>query len=215
MEIKRKNLGYLFVKRLFDIIMSLIGCILLIPIALFVKLGYIFTGDFRPILYSQFRIGRNGKLFKIYKFRSMIWNAEDELERLMRRRPRLREEYEKNKKLSNDPRVTKVGKFIRHYSIDETPQFLNVLLGHMSVIGNRPYLVREKKEMGKYYQSIIRMRPGITGFWQVYGHNDVSFKGRLELESTYADIASLRIDAGIFCRTVAVFLGLGRKTENK
>lgn len=198
---------YFCVKRLFDIIASLVGIILLIPITVFVKVAYICTGDHYSIFYAQPRIGKNGRVFKIIKFRSMIPNAEQELVEIMAKDEKLAKEYRENKKLVDDPRITKVGKIIRRWSIDEMPQFLNVFWGSMSMIGNRPYLLGEKKEMGKYYKQIVKIKPGITGLWQISGHNDVSFKSRLELEATYADLACFSLDAHIFWRTVRAMLG--------
>ena len=201
---------YFFVKRLFDIVFSLLGIILLIPIGIIVKIAYVCSGDRYSILYAQPRIGKNGKVFKIIKFRSMVPDAEQILIELMKDDKKIAKEYSENKKLVNDPRITKVGKIIRRWSIDEMPQFLNVFWGSMSLIGNRPYLLSEKKEMGKYYKQIVKTRPGITGLWQISGHNEVSFKSRLELEATYADLACFSLDAHIFWRTVrAVFGGNG------
>ncbi|MBR0415689.1 sugar transferase [Candidatus Saccharibacteria bacterium] len=189
---------------------SLLGIILLIPIGIIVKIAYVCSGDRYSILYAQPRIGKNGKVFKIIKFRSMVPDAEQILIELMKDDKKIAKEYSENKKLVNDPRITKVGKIIRRWSIDEMPQFLNVFWGSMSLIGNRPYLLSEKKEMGKYYKQIVKTRPGITGLWQISGHNEVSFKSRLELEATYADLACFSLDAHIFWRTVrAVFGGNG------
>lgn len=115
----------------------------------------------------------------------MVWNAEKELQKLMKTDKKIREEYTKYKKLANDPRITKVGKIIRRYSIDEAPQFLNILIGNMSLIGNRPYLLTEKPFMDKYYKKIITTKPGITGLWQVSSHNQMLFEERLRLESAY------------------------------
>lgn len=201
---------YFFVKRVFDIIASLIGIIFLIPIMAIVKIAYLCTGDTYHILYTQPRIGKDGKVFRIVKFRSMVPDAEQELVELMKTDKKIEKEYTENKKLVNDPRITKVGKIIRRWSIDEMPQFLNVFWGSMSMIGNRPYLLGEKKEMGKYYQKIVKIKPGITGLWQISGHNDVSFKSRLELEATYADLACFSLDVHILWRTArAVFGGNG------
>ena len=198
---------YLFTKRLFDIICGLIGIVLLIPLVIIIKIAYMCHGDFHSIFYSQKRIGKNGKEFKIYKFRSMVVNAENELKKLLEENEEFRKEYKENKKLRKDPRVTPVGKIIRKTSIDEMPQFLNVLLGNMSVIGNRPYLPREKEEMGSYFDEIVSLKPGITGYWQVSGHNDTNFKQRLELEREYAKIASLGLDTKIFFKTFGVMMG--------
>ena len=205
-----KRTLYFAIKRVFDIICGIVGIILLLPIAIFVKIGYVCTGDFRSIFFTQDRIGKNGKLFSFYKFRTMIPNADEVLFEILEKDSKLKKEYEENRKLKNDPRITKFGKFVRRYSLDEFPQFINVFLGNMSLIGNRPYLPREKEAMGKYYHDIIKTKPGITGLWQVSGRNDVSFKKRLELEQEYSNMNSFRMDLKILLHTIkAVFKGDG------
>ena len=174
-----------FLKRLIDIFAGIVGVISLIPLMLYVKYKYIKSGDHDNIIFSQNRIGKNGKLIKIYKFRSMIPNAEAELERLMKEDPKIREEYLTNKKLKDDPRITSVGHFLRKTSLDEWPQFVNVLKGEMSFIGPRPYLPREKEDMGQYYDSIIKLKPGVTGMWQANGRSDVEFSYRCKLDDYY------------------------------
>ncbi|MBR3365944.1 sugar transferase [Candidatus Saccharibacteria bacterium] len=197
---------YRFIKRLFDIICGLIGLVFLIPITIIVKIAYMCTGDFHRVFFLQERIGKNGKLFKIIKYRTMVVDAEDELVRLMEKNPKIKIEYENNKKITNDPRITKAGRIVRRFSIDEMPQFLNVLIGQMSIVGNRPYLPGEKRDMGKYFDSVVKTKPGITGLWQVSGHNEVPFKSRVELEATYSDIAGFSTDIKIIIRTFkAVF----------
>lgn len=199
---------YRFFKRLFDIIFGLVGLVFLIPITVVVKIAYMCTGDFHRIFFRQERIGRNGKLFKIIKYRTMVVDAEDQLEKILKKNSKIRAEYEANKKIKDDPRVTKAGRFVRKFSLDELPQFLNVLVGQMSVVGNRPYLPREKKEMGKYFDAIVKTKPGITGLWQVSGHNEVPFKSRVELEATYSTIAGFGTDLRIIFRTFKAVLGL-------
>ena len=203
---KFKRVIYLSIKRLFDILVSMIGLILLIPIAIIVKIAYMATGDFTSILFTQDRIGKNGKLFKFYKFRSMVPNADEILFKALAEDEKLREEYSMNKKIKNDPRITKVGKMIRKLSIDELPQMINIFLGDMSLIGNRPYLPREKNDMGIFYDDIIKTKPGLTGWWQVSGRNDVSFKKRLQLEQFYSNHSGFRIDIKIFFKTFKVVL---------
>lgn len=198
---------YLFVKRFFDILCSIIGVIVLIPITIIIKLCYVLSGDFAPVIFTHNRIGKNGKEFKFYKFRSMVPNADEILEELLKNDKAIAEEYKKNKKLKDDPRITKIGKIIRKASIDELPQLLNVLKGDMSLVGNRPYLPREKKDMGKYYDDIIKTKPGITGYWQVSGRSDVSFKARLKLEQCYSNNCGLLMDIKILFKTVGVVLG--------
>ena len=200
------NLGYKIFKRLFDIAVSLIGLLLLIPLTIIIKIAYMLSGDFTKVIFTQDRIGLNGKHFKFYKFRSMVPNADEALKKLLAENEDLRKEYELNKKLKNDPRITKIGKLIRKCSIDEIPQFLNILKGDMSLIGNRPYLLREKEDMGNYYNDILKTKPGLTGYWQVSGRSDTTFEERLILEKYYSNHNSLRLDIKIFFKTFSVVL---------
>lgn len=201
---------YFGVKRMFDLVCSLVGILFLIPLTILVKICYMCSGDFHSILYSQDRIGKNGKIFRLHKFRTMVVNADEILDELLKKNPDMAREYKLNKKLKNDPRITRFGKFLRKFSLDEFPQFINVFLGEMSLIGNRPYLPREKKDMGKYYADIVKTKPGITGLWQVSGRSDLSFKRRLELESKYSNSISIRMDIKILLNTfLAVFKGEG------
>lgn len=199
-----KTYLYLFIKRVFDIVVSLIGCMLLIPVIVIVKIASVINKDYDSIIYTQKRIGKNGKEFKLYKFRSMVVDADTELEKILRKNKKLRKEYMKNRKLKNDPRITKVGKIIRKTSIDELPQMINVLKGDMSMIGNRPYLPREMAAMGDYYDVIVRTKPGLTGYWQVSGRSEVSFDYRLKLEKYYSENYGLKMDFKIFIRTIKV-----------
>lgn len=197
---------YFGIKRVFDICISLIGMIFLIPCIVFVKIAYMLTGDFHTIFYTQKRIGKNGKEFKFFKFRSMLVNSEHILTKTLEEDPEAREEYRKTKKLKNDPRITKVGKLIRKTSIDELPQLINIFIGNMSLIGNRPYLPREKEDMGIYYNSIVKTKPGLTGYWQVNGRSATTFEKRLELESYYSNHCSLKLDIKIFFKTFTTVL---------
>ena len=197
---------YLAIKRLFDIVIALIGLVFLLPVALFVKIAYMCTGDFKSIFFTQNRIGKNGKEFKFFKFRSMIKDADKVLFQLMEQDPKIKEEYTINKKLANDPRITKVGRFLRKSSLDELPQVFNILLGHMSIIGNRPYLPREKVDMGEYFNDILKTKPGLTGYWQVSGRSNTTFEARLVLEKYYSDHCGLLMDIKIFFKTFYVVL---------
>lgn len=211
-SISLKEFFYLVIKRTFDIICGLIGVLILIPISIIIKIIYICNKDFSPIFFTQNRIGKNGKEFKFYKYRSMIANADEVLFRMLKEDKEIAKEYKKNKKLKNDPRITKVGEFLRKTSLDELPQLINVLKGDMSIIGNRPYLPREKEDMGEYYDDIVKTKPGITGYWQVSGRSDLSFKKRLELEQFYSNQISLKLDIKIFFKTfLVVFLKKGAK----
>ncbi len=202
-EVEEETLGYSYYipKRIVDIIGGIVGCILLIPITIFIKIAYMLTGDFNSIFYSQVRIGKNGKLIKIYKYRSMIVNADKVLENLLKTDKEIAREYKRYKKLENDPRITKVGKFIRKTSLDEFPQFINVLKGEMSLVGPRPYLPREKEDMGEYYNTIIKCKPGITGYWQVNGRSGTDFVKRLVLDEYYYQVRCLVMDTKILLKT--------------
>lgn len=199
-----------FIKRFIDILAGIVGVITLLPLMVYVKYKYVKSGDYDNIMFSQYRIGKNGKLIKIYKFRSMIPNAEKELERLMKEDPKIKEEYLTNKKLKDDPRITSVGHFLRKTSLDEWPQFINVLKGEMSFIGPRPYLPREKEDMGQYYDSIIKLKPGVTGMWQANGRSDVEFSYRCKLDDYYYHNWSIWLDFTIMYKTVkSVVYGKG------
>ena len=199
-----------FIKRFIDILAGIVGVITLLPLMVYVKYKYVKSGDYDNILFSQYRIGKNGKLIKIYKFRSMIPNAEKELERLMKEDPKIKEEYLTNKKLKDDPRITPVGHFLRKTSLDEWPQFINVLKGEMSFIGPRPYLPREKEDTGQYYDSIIKLKPGVTGMWQANGRSDVEFSYRCKLDDYYYHNWSIWLDFTIIYKTVkSVVYGKG------
>lgn len=204
--------SYKFCKRAFDIGVGLIGTMLLLPIMAVVKLMNLKHGDKAPILFKQKRIGKNGKTIYIYKIRSMVPNAEQVLEKLMKENPKIKEEYEKNKKLENDPRITRVGAFIRKTSLDEFGQFVNILKGDMTVVGPRPYLFREKNDMGEYYKDIVQCKPGLTGLWQVEGRSDIGFENRCRLDRFYNQHKGLWFDMKIFLKTfVSVLQSKGAK----
>ena len=135
-------------KRIIDILGGIVGTILLIPLVLFVKIASLLKKDKGSIFFAQNRIGKDGKVFKMYKFRTMIVGAEEELQRLLEENEDIKNEYEINKKIKHDPRVTKIGEILRKTSLDEFPQFINILKGEMSLVGPRPYLASEKKDMG-------------------------------------------------------------------
>lgn len=200
--------AYLFIKRTFDIFASLLGLIVLSPLLLLTIIAIRLDSKGKAI-FTQERIGLNGKLFKLYKFRSMVTNADEILEEILSKDDVLALEYRVNKKIKNDPRITRVGKFIRKLSIDELPQLVNVLKGDMSLIGNRPYLPREIDDMRPYYEKIVSTKPGITGLWQTSGRSNTTFKTRCKLEADYSEKASVALDIEIFFKTfVVVFKGL-------
>ena len=137
----------------------------------------------------------------------MVPNADEELKKILKKNKKLAKEYKINKKLENDPRITKVGQFIRKTSIDELPQLINILKGDMSLIGNRPYLPREKKDMNSYYKDIIKTKPGLTGFWQCSLRNRGTFEDRLKMEKYYSNNYSFKFDISIFLKTFEVVFG--------
>lgn len=203
---------YPYIKRFFDILFGLIGCLFIIPLAIIIKIAYMLSGDMAPIFYRQERIGKGGKTIYIFKFRTMVPNADKKLKEILKHNKELREEYTVYKKLKDDPRITKIGRFIRHGSIDEMPQFINIFNGDMSLIGNRPYLPREKKDMSDLYDEIVKSKPGLTGYWQVNGRSNVTFKDRCKMEAFYSEFQGFRFDMMIFVKTIKVVLsGFGAK----
>lgn len=199
-------------KRLIDIIAGIVGTIMLIPITLIIAIINFFEKDKGPLFFTQKRIGKNGKLFKMYKFRTMIVGADKELERILKTDENARKEYKKNKKLKNDPRITKIGNFLRKTSLDEFPQFINVLKGEMSLVGPRPYLPREQEDTGYYYYYITKCKPGITGLWQARGRSNVDFENRCKLDRFYDEHKGLWFDFKILIWTVvSVFQSKGAK----
>lgn len=195
-----KKKVYMTVKRTYDLVISGMALIVLAPIMLFICL-LIKIDSKGPAILVQERIGENGKIFKMYKYRSMVVGADKLLDKYLKENEGARKEYKKYKKLQNDPRVTKIGKIIRKTSIDELPQLINVFVGNMSLVGPRPYLPREKEDMKNLYNDIVKSKPGITGIWQVSGRNDISFDKRLEMDYTYNSDKSTMYDIKILLKT--------------
>ncbi len=209
----KKSLSYEFGKRLLDIIFSLLLLILFFPIILLVAI-LIKIDSKGPILAdTPQRVGKNGSLFKMFKFRSMIQNAHE----ILQKKPefaKLLHEYKKGSyKLKEDPRITRVGHFIRRHSLDEIPQLLNVLLGEMSLVGPRAYYPDELTEQQKKYpqtQSAVRVvlsvKPGVTGFWQVSGRSEINFDKRIQMDASYVRKRSLLYDLWIIAKTPGAML---------
>lgn len=189
-------------KRGIDIVGGIAGTLLLIPLTAILFVANLVSNDNGPLFYTQKRIGKNGKVFKMYKFRSMCVGADEKLKKYLEENEEARKEYKKYKKLKYDPRVTKIGEFIRKTSIDEVPQFINVLKGDMSLVGPRPYLEREKEEMTYYYKYIVSCRPGLTGYWQIAGRSNVTFVDRLHMDMDYYRKHTLKTDLRILKKTV-------------
>lgn len=199
-----------FFKRMFDILFSLLAVVLLLPVFLLIAIA-IKLGSKGSILYIQERFGKAGLKFKFLKFRSMYPDASDRLQKYLAHNPLAKEEWIKYKKLKRfDPRVTPFGKFLRRFSLDEAPQFFNVLRGEMSIVGPRPYLVREKDEIEKSAAIIFRVKSGLTGLWQIKGRSELVFEDRLKLDEFYVRNWSLFQDIIIILKTFsAVITGKG------
>ena len=195
------EITYSFLKRTVDITASATALLLLSPVFLVTSLAIRKDSD-GPAMFTQKRIGKDGKLFEIYKFRTMVPDADKKLFEMLEKDEKAREEYKLNKKLKHDPRITKVGNFLRKTSIDELPQLINVLKGDMSLVGPRPYLPREKDDMGAYYNTIIESKPGITGLWQVSGRSNTTFEERLHFDEEYNEKKSFTYDMGLLVKTV-------------
>ncbi len=197
-----KTYIFLGIKRLFDIIVALIGCIALLPLMLIVKICNIISGDLNPIFYKQKRIGKNGKFIYIYKFRSMVPNADEILKELLEKSPERKKEWEENQKFEHDPRITKIGSILRKTSLDEVPQMINVLKGDMSLIGPRPLIEGELDSHNGNHELYESVRPGITGWWACNGRSATTYEERLKLEYYYVQNMSLTLDIKCIIKTV-------------
>lgn len=197
------TISYKFSKRFIDIIGSIFAILLLAPILLLISLLIKIEDPKGPVLFKQIRIGKDGKEFYMYKFRSMIANAEELLENILH----LNETTGAMFKIKNDPRITKVGKFIRKTSIDELPQLWNVLKGDMSLVGPRPPLHREVQEYTNYEKQRLLVTPGCTGLWQISGRSNIGFKEMVELDLHYIKNQSILFDVVILLKTVSVIFG--------
>ena len=200
---ENKILGHLSqaTKRFIDIIAGIVGLIILIPLTIGVYIANRICGDNGPVFYVQKRIGKNGKIFKMIKYRSMVVGAEEKLEKYLAENEEARKEYSTYKKLKHDPRITKVGAFLRKTSLDELPQLLNVLVGDMTLVGPRPYLPGEKEDMGEYYNIITKCKPGITGLWQTSGRSQTTFDDRLDIDIEYYKSTNLFNDIKLLVKT--------------
>jgi lipopolysaccharide/colanic/teichoic acid biosynthesis glycosyltransferase len=166
----------------------------------------IWRRDGAPVLFAHYRVGVDGKLFRCMKFRSMLRESEQVLADLLQNDPQARAEWERDQKLSKDPRITGIGHFLRRSSLDELPQLLNVLRGEMSLVGPRPITVAELTRYGKVRWHYLSVRPGITGLWQVSGRNNTSYEERVALDQRYVEQRSLAMDVAILFKTVRVVL---------
>lgn len=196
------TIGYKFFKRVIDIVCSLSGLLLLSPVLIIVSILIKLESD-GPIISSQDRIGYKGQKFKMYKFRSMVVNAEELKKKLAERNEMSGPMF----KMKNDPRVTKVGKFIRKTSIDELPQLINILKGEMSLVGPRPSLPKEVKEFEPWMMERLEVKPGLTCYWQVSGRNDIDFEDWMKLDIKYVRERSFWLDIKLIFKTFFVLFG--------
>lgn len=209
MEVYAENMGkykkgivYIFIKRIMDIVFSILGIIVAAPIMTIIAIAVKLDSK-GVVIFSQERVGLNGKTFKMYKFRSMVENAEELLDKLQHRNEMTGPMF----KIKEDPRVTRVGKFIRKTSLDELPQLFNVLKGEMSLVGPRPNLPREVVKFNRQQKIKLLVKPGLTCYWQVMGRNNVDFDDWMKLDLKYIEDRSIILDLKLIFKTFKVFLG--------
>lgn len=197
----------LIVKRLIDVFGAATFLIAGLPLLLSVVAGVLITSGW-PFIYSHRRVGINGGTFNVYKFRSMRRDSEQALTAFLETNPEARDEWVRFRKLSNDPRVTRFGRFIRRTSLDELPQFWNVLRGDMSLVGPRPVTLSERAKYGECWRYYISVKPGISGLWQVNGRNELSYEERVAYDVEYAKKWSTRLDLRILIQTALVVISM-------
>lgn len=202
---------YLFLKRTFDIITSLLGTIILSPLFLAIAIA-VKADDGGRVFYKHERVGLRGKKIYIYKFRSMRENANEDLEKILT--PEQLRQYKTEYKVDDDPRITRVGSFLRKTSLDELPQFINIICGDLSLIGPRPLVESELEMYGNAREKLLSAKPGLTGYWQVYARNTVGYENgeRQRMELYYVDHRSIGFDIKLFFRT---FVSVLKKTGAK
>lgn len=194
------------IKRIFDLLFSFFVLLFTFPILAIVAIIVKFTSK-GPVFYPSIRIGKDGKEIRCWKFRSMVVHADTILQEVLSRNPELKQEWEKFHKLKKDPRVTKIGSFLRKTSLDEFPQFWNVFVGDLSIVGPRPALPEEvQMHFGYRAKKILSIRPGITGIWQTSGRNLLTFEQRVQLEESYVDKQSFFFDLKLIVKTVPMLL---------
>lgn len=193
-------------KRVFDVVMTILGGLMISPILLGVAL-WVYRDSPGPVIYKHRRVGKDGKEFDCYKFRSMCVDSAERLQKLLDTDPEARKEWETSFKLKNDPRITRSGAFLRKTSLDELPQLLNVLKGEMSLVGPRPIIQKEVPRYGEFIKEYYMVRPGITGMWQVSGRSDIDYPERVRMDSWYVHNWSVWLDLVMLWRTIKVVAG--------
>jgi len=207
-DVDRRNVDAVMTRAM-DVIIALLMLIFLAPLIVIVAAA-VFVVDPGPVLFAHSRLGYGGKTFKCLKFRSMVLNAEERLLHLLMTDPAAQQEWERGHKLKVDPRVTRIGAFLRRTSLDELPQLFNVLRGEMSLVGPRPIVAAEIKRYGRYFPDYCSVRPGLTGLWQISGRSDTSYRRRVALDVTYCRSRSVGMDLRIlFLTGTVVVLGIG------
>lgn len=197
-EIIRDKHIYKYIKRFLDFTLSLLGLIVLSPVFLIISILIKRESD-GPIFFKHKRIGKNGKEIYLYKFRSMIPNAEELIKKFT---PEQMKEFKENFKLENDPRITKIGKWLRKTSLDELPQLINILKGELSIIGPRPVISEELEKYGNNKEKFLSVTPGLTGYWAANGRSNTTYEQRMQMELFYVDNISFKLDIRIFFKTV-------------
>ena len=188
---------YNTLKRTIDLICSCLALVLLSPIFLLIAIAVRLDSK-GPVFFGHKRIGQDGKIIKVYKFRSMVINAAEVFNNFTSEQ---KTEFEKNFKLENDPRITKVGDFLRKTSLDELPQLLNIIIGNMSIVGPRPIVEKEKVKYGIYIDKLVSVKPGLTGYWQAHGRSDTTYDERVQMDMYYIDNRSTLLDFKIIVKT--------------
>lgn len=189
---------YIKIKRVIDVILASIALILLSPVFAIIAIA-IKIDSKGPVFFAHKRIGKNGNIIKLYKFRSMVINAEELIKSFT---PEQTKEYKANYKLTNDPRITKVGKFLRKTSLDELPQLINIINGDLSIIGPRPVVADELEKYGVNKDKFLSVTPGLTGYWAANGRSNTTYEQRMEMELYYIDNLSLKMDIKVFFKTI-------------
>ena len=196
--LKTKNIYSRYIKKILDVLLSTIGLVVLSPVFLLIAI-LIKTGSKGTVFFKHNRIGKSGKEMYIYKFRTMVENAEDLIKQFT---PEQMEEFKTNFKLENDPRITKIGKFLRKTSLDELPQLLNIIKGDLSIIGPRPVVTEELQKYGVNMEKFLSVTPGLTGYWAANGRSTTTYEQRMEMELYYVDNISFKLDLKIFFKTI-------------
>jgi len=204
MNLPLQKTGVRFVKRCFDMVGCSLALVVLSPLLLFISLLLACEGG--GVFYCPLRVGQQGRLFCCLKFRSMTKDAEHVLKAYLNANPAAAAEWAQSHKLKNDPRVTKLGGYLRRSSLDELPQLFNVLIGHMSLVGPRPVTPEEMRRYGDAARFYKATKPGMTGLWQISGRSDVSYAERVRLDCTYVKNWSLWGDVVILCKTIPVLI---------